>query len=66
MSEDETTERMSPEDAVRRLDEIAATYSDDPEVAHGEADDVLRAVVPAEVRAAYERVLSACTWWACA
>jgi hypothetical protein len=49
--------------AVEQLDAIPG---DDPERAHGLADDVLLACVPAEVREAYERVAARCGWWAAA
>lgn len=47
---------MNKKQAVARLGEIAATLSHDVEVAHREADDVLLAYVPQEVREAYELV----------
>ncbi len=49
--------------AVARLDALSG---DDPEHAHGVADDVLLACVPTEVREAYERVVARCGWWAAA
>lgn len=52
--------------AVERLNRIAAVSSGDPEAAHGAADEVLLAMVPAEVRQAYQRVVDACAWWATA
>ena len=57
---------MSPDEAVVRLDEIAATMARDPERAHCEADGVLLAVAGDDVRAAYQRVVAACPWWAAA
>lgn len=51
---------------VSKLDAIAEWAAGDPEVAHGNADDILLEVVAPEVRAAYERVAEACPWWACA
>lgn len=53
-------------DAIDRLDAIAAAMSDDPEIAHSEADAVLLSVVDPAVKAAYERVVAACRWWATA
>lgn len=50
-------------EAVAALDAI---NGHDPEGAHGEADEVLLAVVPAEVREAYERLAARCGWWATA
>lgn len=47
------SERMTPEQAVAELDSI--THGD-PEGAHGEGDDILLAVVPDEVREAYNRL----------
>lgn len=53
---------MSPEEAVARLDAL----NGEPEADHGEADDVLLAVVPSDVAAAYRRVVERSAWWACA
>lgn len=36
----------------------------DPEHAHGEADRILLAAAPPEVREAYQRVTARCSWWA--
>lgn len=57
------TERLTPAEAVRKLDAIKAG---DPEGSHGDADDIVLSVVPDEVREAYWR---ACVrddgwWWA--
>jgi hypothetical protein len=48
---------------VERLDAISG---DDPEHAHGAADDVLLACVPVEVREAYERLVARGVWRAAA
>jgi pyrroline-5-carboxylate reductase len=55
---------MTESEAIRRLDEIAATLASDPEAAHSEADAVLLATVPQTVADAYQRVVDACPWWA--
>jgi hypothetical protein len=49
--------------AVAKLDAIDAG---DPEMAHGEADEILLSVVPGEVLHAYVRLTRRCSWWACA
>lgn len=54
---------MNVADAIARLD---ALPTDDPEVAHSAADDILLAVVPDEVRLAYEGVVARSSWWATA
>lgn len=54
---------MTAEEAVGILDSIP---SGDPEGAHGEADNVLLAVAGPDVRAAYQRLVRRCAWWACA
>jgi hypothetical protein len=54
---------MSPETAVATLDGMAGQ---DPEADHGDADQVLLAVVPPEVAAAYERLVDRAAWWATA
>lgn len=49
------------EEAVAALDAIDGG---EPEGAHGEADRILRAVVPPEVSAAYGRLVErAAGWW---
>lgn len=58
-----TGEPMNTEDAVAMLDALGGN---DPEIAHGEADRVLLAVAPQDVREAYERLVARCRWWACA
>ena len=53
---------ISADEAVRRLDAIG--HDDDPEMAHADADHVLRQAVPAEVAAAYDRVVRRQEdWW---
>lgn len=72
MSEDtELTEALhtaqrpaTDEDITAWVAALDALSGDDPEHAHGEADRVLLQAVPPEVRAAYERVTSRCSWWA--
>jgi hypothetical protein len=54
---------LTPGEAVFCLDTISA---DDPEAAHGRADDILLAAVPVEVREAYKRVVDRCPWWGAA
>ena len=54
---------MTAADAVTALDNIAG---DDHERAHSAADDILIALVPDEIRAAYQRVQQRCSWWATA
>lgn len=53
----------SAAEVVAALD---AMQSDDPEIAHGDADALLLSALPDEVRAAYERLAGRCRWWACA
>ena len=51
---------MSPEEAVRQLDEL--NY--DPESGHQAADDILLRTVPAEVAEAWDRAAARCGgWW---
>ena len=38
----------------------------DPEKAHSQADDLLLALVPADVREAYQRVVERARWWGAA
>lgn len=48
-------------EAVAKLDAIGGG---DPEDAHSEADGILLSVVPADVRAAYERLVERSEgWW---
>lgn len=54
---------MDTEEIVRRLDEITEEIGD-PEVMHGEADDLLLLAVDPEVRDAYNRVVWRASWWA--
>lgn len=46
------------------IEALDAITGDDPEHAHGQADDLLLEAVPAEVRDAYKRVAGRCEWWA--
>jgi hypothetical protein len=52
---------MTRAEAVRRLDALDAK---DPEVAHSDADGILLALVGADVRAAYQRLVERAKWWA--
>lgn len=52
---------MTPEEAIDLLDTLDAG---DPEGAHSSADDILLSLVGPEVKAAYERVVQRCDWWA--
>ena len=54
---------LTVEKAIAALDAIDES---DCEMAHSQADDILRAMVPPEVEDAYERVIARCRWWACA
>jgi hypothetical protein len=49
--------------AVATLDAIGVG---DPEGAHSEADEILLSLVPAEVAAAYRRLVARSPWWASA
>lgn len=53
--------RTDPSAAVVALDGIDVS---DPERAHSEADELLRAWAPREIREAYDRVAERCRWWA--
>jgi hypothetical protein len=53
--------RLTTEDAVRQLDTIDG--DGDCEAAHADADDILLATVPAEVAAAYNRLVARTRWW---
>lgn len=55
--------RMTAASAIYKLDTLP---TDDPEGAHAEADEILLAAVDPSVKAAYERVVSRCSWWASA
>src|SRR5690554_1180466 len=48
------------------VDQLDALDVDDPEAAHGEADELLLSLVPAEVADAYRRVVKRADWWAAA
>lgn len=50
-------------DAVQRLD---AMQTSDSEAAHSDADKILLELAGSDVRAAYERLVDRCVWWACA
>lgn len=52
---------MTPERAVEALD---AMSGGDPEADHSDADKILLAVAPAEVKAAYARLADRARWWA--
>lgn len=52
---------MTDEEAIRALDNITL---DDPEVAHGQADDILLQTLDFRVKDAYERVVDRQRWWA--
>lgn len=54
---------MDAQAAVMALDAIDA---DDPEGAHGCADEILLALVEPEVRDAYRRLVERSAWWATA
>lgn len=45
---------------------IDAVSGDDPEAAHGALDDLLLEQMSVEVRLAAMRLMSRCSWWACA
>jgi hypothetical protein len=55
--------RLHVTDAVRMLDALTGA---DPERDHGQADEILLASVPAEVREAYLRLTGRASWWAAA
>jgi hypothetical protein len=57
--------RQEVEKLVAELDAIYQPGgTNDPEEAHGAADDVLLRAVPAEVAEAYRRLVERCEWWA--
>ena len=60
------SKRLTKSEAVAKLNELADNPGDDPERTHGTADDVLLAYVPEDVREAYQAVVDASLWWACA
>lgn len=51
------------QDVIKQID---ALESGDPEQAHGAADDLVLSVVHPEVKAAYDRLVARCGWWATA
>lgn len=57
---------MTKDEAIKELQRIAREHSHDPEMAHVYADDVLLKLAGEEVYEAYESVVKACSWWACA
>lgn len=54
---------MTRTEAARRLDCIGSA---DPEAAHSDADKILLELAGPDVRAAYERLVERCRWWASA
>lgn len=54
---------ITPSEAASRIDALDA---DDPEAAHGMADDIVLAAAPPEVAAAYWRLVHRSRWWASA
>ena len=59
--------RLRNVDAVTMaVDFLNTMPTDDPERAHGLADDTLLAVAPSAVAAAYRAVGARCRWWAAA
>ena len=61
--DDDSVATIDGGEAVRRLDAISGQ---EPDGDHGEADEILLSVVPAEVREAYERLVDRARWWATA
>ena len=51
---------------LQAIAELDALTGADPEMAHVRADKILLELVDPAVKAAYERVMSRCPWWACA
>ena len=51
------------QDVIVALDAIT---NSDPEQAHGAADSLILSVVHPEVKAAYDRLVKRCGWWATA
>lgn len=52
---------ITPETAIRRLDKLTGN---DSESDHAEADSILLASLPADVRRAYQRLQQRAGWWA--
>jgi hypothetical protein len=48
----------------RAVIEALNKISSDPETAHGEADELILSIAHPDVRAAYERLVQRCPWWA--
>jgi hypothetical protein len=57
---------MTDEEAITKLKEITLWAKDDSESAHAYSDDILLKVVSSEVAKAYDDVIEAAAWWACA
>lgn len=57
---------MDSQQVAALVAQFDAISGDDPEAAHGRADDLLLTAVPDEVRTAYTRVADRCSWWAVA
>lgn len=55
--------KMTKAQAIKALNAIDGG---DPEVAHSQADDILLAYVPEDVRNAYQALVKRCGWWASA
>lgn len=55
-----------PRNEAHVVDQLDALDADDPEAAHGKADELLLSLVPAEVADAYRRVVKRADWWAAA
>lgn len=58
--------RAEIENAVRKIEIIGNDFGYDPEVAHLEADAVLLAVVPKQIRDAYIALSEKTEWWSAA
>ena len=57
-------ERGGPPDEEAVIAALDAIVGDSPAMAHRYADDLLLSLVSEEVRAAYERLVERCEWWA--
>jgi hypothetical protein len=57
---------MDEEQVRKAVEKLDAIPGNDPEFAHGEADETLLELVPEVVREAYNRVVGRCSWWMCA
>ena len=58
----EKYKNLTAAQAVAALDALSS--DDDPETAHAEADEILRALAPVTVNRAYERLVKRASWWA--